>query len=289
MRQARAKIAAPADDTGPVVDSPMPLFYKAPAILRFSAFGQARLAALGDYGFASRTAAIPMTAAEFAWAGADYPIVFSQGDGMPLAVVGVKAGQNLFAAEWTSDLRARAGEVYRRQYVPAYVRRYPFIAADSGEGSDVVLAIDKACDRLGPTKGEALFEVSGTASAVTRRFMALCHDYHTDHRRTQAFVAALQAEKLLVPGTMSLQIAGQSHGLVDGFHIVDEAAFQALPAETLAIWHRKQWLALVILHLASQRNWSALVECHVVDRQTLDESGVQEGRFSTGAGPGGPA
>ena len=66
--------------------------------------------------------AVPITIDEFVTAQRYYPIVFSSGDApVPLALMGLNEGVNVFI----DDEGRLLGEVY----VPAYLRRYPFMLA----------------------------------------------------------------------------------------------------------------------------------------------------------------
>jgi len=65
---------------------------------------------------------LPLTIDEFPNAARNYPIVFSVGDNsVPLILMGLNEGVNTFMGE--------DGKFTEPAYVPAYVRRYPFLLA----------------------------------------------------------------------------------------------------------------------------------------------------------------
>lgn len=74
-----------------------------------------------SFNFAAHATTIPLGVSEFAIAATCFPIVFAVNEHpMPLAVVGLRDGENLFVDDqgrWTGD-----------NYVPGWLRRYPFIA-----------------------------------------------------------------------------------------------------------------------------------------------------------------
>src|SRR3990170_2523980 len=81
--------------------------------------------------------AIPLTVDEFALAQRHYPIIFSAGDDpVPLALMGLNEGVNTyFNAEGKVD--------DRHAYVPAYLRRYPFLLARlNPNGDELSLCVD---------------------------------------------------------------------------------------------------------------------------------------------------
>ncbi len=66
--------------------------------------------------------AIPLTVDEFIIAQRYYPIVFSAGENpVPLALMGLNEGVNVFIDD--------EGKPHNPVYIPAYVRRYPFMLA----------------------------------------------------------------------------------------------------------------------------------------------------------------
>jgi len=80
-----------------------------------------------DYAFCRNVNAVPLMAAEFASAACEYAIVLG-GTGdvvMPVAVLGVRPDQNLYVT-------SQGG--WQAKYIPAFVRRYPFVFASRGNG-----------------------------------------------------------------------------------------------------------------------------------------------------------
>ncbi|MGD8350448.1 MAG: SapC family protein, partial [Gammaproteobacteria bacterium] len=72
-----------------------------------------------DYRFASAVNSVPLTAAEFPFAARDFVIVFAGPEiPMPAAILGVQQDKNLFVAE---------DGHWQGRYIPAFVRRYPFV------------------------------------------------------------------------------------------------------------------------------------------------------------------
>ena len=238
-------------------DTTLPLFYKEPILLRFADHAASGLTSHKGYDFARDTVAVPLGIGEFAAAIRDYPIVFSGDDKTPLAVVGIKQGTNLFV-DVTGAWRAGA-------YVPAYLRRYPFIAAETPDGSARLLTVDAASDRFVIDAAERsdvdrLFDAAGEPTPSAQSAMDFCQAYHEDHLRTATFVTALAEAGLLSPKTADMRFPDGSRYLLDGFLAVDEEAYRALPPETLSDWHAKGWLDLVALHLASRQSWQVLLD-----------------------------
>ncbi|MEI9419654.1 SapC family protein [Mesorhizobium sp. Cs1299R1N1] len=235
----------------------LPLFYKDPVLLRFEDHRDARLAPVAGFGFAREAVAIPLCIGEFAMAMRHYPIVFAiDENASPIALVAIKREHNLFVE--------RDGSWRDGSYIPAYVRRYPFIGTETPDKAGQLLSIDRASDRFVPSTGdlhdaERLFDGAGGPTATAQSAMAFCQAYYADSTNTVAFGRALVAANLLTPYHVDIRLPDGSQHQVNGFSAVDEKAFRALPAETVTDWHANGWLDLVILHLTSLQSFQGLL------------------------------
>ncbi|MFE1599975.1 SapC family protein [Methylobacterium sp. ID0610] len=240
----------------------LPPFYGAPTLLRFPEHRTLGLRPSRSFRFAAGAAAIPLTAGEFAVAGRHYPIVFASDAGaMPLAVTGLAAGRNLFVT-------AEGGWSPGR-YVPAYLRRYPFIGIAVENGGPSMLGIDGTSDLISldaaEDEADPLFDETGGPTESARAAMAFCDEFARDHAATQTFAAALVEHGLLAEKAAQVRLADTgaadaSQLRVEGFRTVDETAFRALPAAVVNEFHDRGWLDLVVLHLASQLSWQVLLD-----------------------------
>src|SRR3546814_20501679 len=79
----------------------------------------------GPFAFAKEGHAIPLTVGEFPLAAVTGPIIFVGEDKLPIAVMGLNGGANMFVGE--------NGLFEPGVYIPAYVRRYPFVFANRSE------------------------------------------------------------------------------------------------------------------------------------------------------------
>lgn len=218
------------------------LFYQRPEPLLAAQHGALRLRDEPDFRFARNTNSVFVAASEFAQVMRYYPIVFNGDTPTPVAVLGLDQ-DNLFVAEraWQED-----------HYIPAYMRRYPFIFIAHPDGKQFVLGIDRACSRFvdEAADGAALFD-DGKPTSLTEEALRFCGAFQRDHDSTRAFALALEERNLLVDHQFQMAPAGGRLFHLSGFKVVDRAAFANLPENILTEWHRKGWLALVYLHLVS--------------------------------------
>jgi hypothetical protein len=196
--------------------------------------------------FLTKHHAIPLTVDEFASAQRYYPIIFSAGENpVPLALMGLNEGVNTFV----DDTGKLIGEVY----VPAYVRRYPFLLAKLREDSDELsLCFDPTADAIGDFKeGDALFEDSKPTEAV-QGILQFCEQFEQAGQRTTAFMKELADQKLLMDGEVSIQPEGAEQPFIyRGFQMVDENKLRDLRGDALRKMMQSGLLPLVHAHLFS--------------------------------------
>jgi hypothetical protein len=228
-----------------------PLLYRQPRVLQPALHRGLAFPTSGLYGFSAQANAVPLLAAEMTAIGRRLPIVFT-GDAQPQAVLGLRAQQNLCIDE--------AGRWIAGPHVPAYLRRYPFIFLEDTTRHELTLCIDEAAAVPAGPNAPALFDDAGQPTAITRSALAFCRDYQAHHLLTLEFGQALATAGLLVDKHADVALHDGQRLSLNGFQVIDEARFNQLPAETLAAWRDKGWLALVYAHLQSLDNWSTLID-----------------------------
>ena len=228
----------------------LPLFYKDPQPINSQRHAKAGIKESPDFRFARETNSVPLGADELFVALAFYPIVFAQTDPpVPAAVLGVGGNRNEFVDE-TGQWRANA-------YIPAYIRRYPFILA-TGPSNQLYLAIDEAAESFSPNGGKRLFE-DAAPSKVTQQALEFCQAFQAQFQIAQALGAALKGADVLVSRRIDIQRTDGARVSLDGFQVVDEARFDALPDDVFLEWRRRRLLGLVYAHLMSMRRWQTFV------------------------------
>ncbi|WP_375269451.1 SapC family protein [Phenylobacterium sp.] len=227
------------------------MLYRNALPLTFARHGALKLRAPLDFHFARSLQAVPIGLSELPLAAQWYPIAFSDGeDCRPLALLGFRPGENLFVDE--------GGEWQSGAYVPAVVRRFPFLLT-SVEGKDVLL-IETTPEILSEIEdGIPLFE-GKAPSAMTRSAMRLCRGMAADEAGTAGFVAALKDLDLLESRTATVELSGGRRLSVSGFLTIDEGRFRALSDGVFLDLRRRGWLASIYAQIHSTLNWSRLAD-----------------------------
>ncbi|HYB11616.1 MAG TPA: SapC family protein [Alphaproteobacteria bacterium] len=229
----------------------MPLFYKDPRPLDPTRHGRLSLKSEIDLGFTRQTNAVPLNITEFGVAARFFPIVFVREPiPMALAVLGMRKDQNLFVDEF--------GRWQRGCYIPAYVRRYPFIFFESEDGQRLSLCVDETSNALIESDARPLFK-NGQASDAARGAFEFCAAFHREHTLTRAFVSKLVASDLLMAGQAKASLKSGEQLALSGFEVVDARKFNALSDEAFVAFRRDAGLAGIYSHLIAQSNWDALL------------------------------
>ena len=190
--------------------------------------------------------AVPLTVEEFPQAARHFPIIFSTGDSpVPLALLGLNEGVNVFV---DAD-----GKLTENIYIPAYVRRYPFLLAkltpDSGELS---LCFDPTTDLVGAfDEGNALFD-GDQPSESTKAVLGFCEQFEQAGLKTQAFIDELAKHKLLMDGEVAIQQEGAAQPFIyRGFQKINQEVLREVRGDVLRGWNQSGLLPLIYAHLFS--------------------------------------
>ncbi|KAK0351262.1 hypothetical protein LTR94_025635 [Friedmanniomyces endolithicus] len=207
------------------------------------------------YAFVGQANIVPLTVTEFAAAALSYPVIFTGDNRQPVAVMGLRQGENLYVAP--------DGEFRPDAYIPAYVRRYPFVFADDKQNQRLILCIDRGSAIVAEGGQNPLF-VDGQPSAYTKMAMEFCNNFEQERQRTEAFVKLVTdldlldvREAVFTPRNPDGS-SGEPQRLAEYF-AVSEDKLKALPAEKLAELRDNGALGQIYAHLVSLMGWDRLI------------------------------
>ena len=225
----------------------LPLFYQDLEPLSSDTHAAFKLRALDRAPFLIGQHAIPITVEEFVSAQRTLPIVFTSGDdSIPIALMGLNEGVNVFI-----DDEGKGTD--EQIYVPAYVRRYPFMLARiTPTSEDLSLCFDPTSEALGAfDDGEALFE-NGEKTAIIDNILGFNEQFEQAGMRTANFMKELREMDLLMEGEVSLTMAGYEQPFVyRGFQMVNEEKLNDLRGDQLRKIQKSGLLPMVYAHLFS--------------------------------------
>lgn len=242
------------------MNAPLPLFYR--DLVAFDTAQHGKLAfpaALANYRFAAQTNIIPLLINELPLAIQHYPLVFLPGAGSEpptlAALVGIGDGINRFVG---ADQQWRAAT-----YIPAWVRRYPFLAVNAEGQADPVLALDPTPDWLSAEGGERFVDASGKPTPRLEFVLAYQKEFQEMALRTQAIVKSLSESGVLEEGSLRFDpgTADKTSEAreIKGFLIVSEQKLRALSADAIARLHQADALGLAYAQRLSLVNLSNVI------------------------------
>jgi hypothetical protein len=205
----------------------------------------------GSYQFSSAINSVPLMAVEFPHAASEYAIIFTGPPEslMPAVILGVRDNENLYLSK---------GGKWEAKYIPAFVRRYPFVFSKSADNQRFVLCVDEAFSGFNREgRGQKLFSTDEKPTPYVESILKFLQDYQAQFNRTQAFCNKVRELDLLEPMQAQVDLGGKKFSLT-GFMAVNRAKLKAVPAEKLAELAKTDELELLYLHLQSMRNFSGL-------------------------------
>jgi hypothetical protein len=232
--------------TQPPGNFSLPLLYKDLVPLSSQQHGKLNLRRDMSIEDAGKVHAIPVTIEEFAHAQRNYPIIFSAGETpVPLALMGLSEGVNTFLDDKGVPIDAAI-------YMPAYLRRYPFMLVRlRPESDELSLCYDPASGSLTGGEGEAMFD-GDQPSELTTKILDFCEQFETAGQRTHAFVEELMRADLLMEGEVSIQLDNVEQPFVyRGFRMINEEKLRDLRGDELRKLNQNGALALIYAHLMS--------------------------------------
>ncbi len=227
------------------------LFYERPVPLNRTEHKDLRIKPIPNLKFAGTVHSVPLTGVEFPSAARDLPILFggvTAADAGPMVLLGLRQNENLYVND--------AGQWEANVYIPAFVRRYPFVLAEKpvgAEGDDFTVFLDEAYEGFGTVEGERLFKEDGSETELLSNAVKFLGEFQSHVTRTQWFMEQLRKHDLLEPRNIRLERGGQSINL-NGLFVVNEDKLRQLDEKTTHEFLREGVFGWIYAHLLSLTN-----------------------------------
>jgi hypothetical protein len=253
----RAAVGTPSRaDSGPApattAQGVLPPFYQQPRPLHLQDHADLCLKSPPTYEFAAKTVAMQIVIGEFLVAARDYPIVFAPGTPpVPVIMLGLRPEENMYVR--------RDGSWLPGAYVPAYIRRYPFLLGEAGENKRHVLFVDEASPNVTRGQGTPLV-ADGKPTDAAKNAMKFCEAYNLDQENTRQFCEALAALDLLEKRNINLTLANGNKVAVNDTLAISPRKFEEMSDSLYLEWRKRKWLFTAYCHFHSGMNWQRLIE-----------------------------
>ena len=227
------------------------LFYERPVPLNRTAHKDLRIKGVQNLKFAHNVHSVPLTCTEFPVTARDIPILFAGPDiasAGPMALLGLRQSENLFLdneGQWAQGV-----------YVPAFVRRYPFVLAEKPagtEGDDFTVFLDEGYEGFSDKEGERLFKEDGTETDMLKNAVSFLGEFQQHVARTKQFVEELRKHDLLEPRNIRLERNGNVLNL-NGLFVVNEEKLRQIDPQTAHQFISDGTMGWIYAHLLSLQN-----------------------------------
>jgi hypothetical protein len=228
------------------------LIYKSAAPISSARHKNFAVEPSGGYGFSAGINAVPLTGVEFLAAASEYAIVFTAAgeEVTPAVVLGIRGDENLYL---------NADATWKAKYVPAFIRRYPFVFSATPDNKTLTLCIDESYPGLNQEgRGQRFFSDDGKPTPYVENVLKFLQEYQAQYERTRVFCKRIKDLGLLE--TMQAQVTTPqgTKMTLSGFQAVSRAKLRALPADALTTMAANDELELLYLHLYSMRNFETV-------------------------------
>jgi len=233
----------------------IPLFFKEPVIINADEHKNSNFIPEENYNFAANANLIPIAIAEFEQAASSYPIVFSStSDPAAFAVTGLRTDENVYVdtnGQWDEGA-----------YIPAYVRKYPFLFMESSDGEQLTLCIEKQNLAEGEN-GTPIYE-NGEPSEIVASSLEFCSSFHASWNQTKEFTLMLHEKNLLTEQRADIETGDGAQVAFEGFFVVDREQYSELSNSALNEMSRES-VAAINSHFVSTHCWKKLISLPTVD------------------------
>lgn len=229
----------------------LPLFYQKPTALDKKVHNGFSISDKLDFSFAANVNAVPINLIELPNIMQTYPVAFSSTNpSTPLAILGLKEGENLFVndkGQWLADT-----------YIPAYVRRYPFIFAQDKKGEKLTLCVDDTKGVLVKNKKRPFFDKKDQPTDMVKSALEFCKSYQVAATQTMEFSEAIEKADILEDRHAEIKTNDGKTLSLSGFRQINERSLKTLDDATILKWHKNYWMRFIYAHLLSTSNWQTL-------------------------------
>jgi len=233
--------------------------YREPVLLEPGKHRTLKIGTLADFSITKGMHGVFVAATEIPQAALEFPVLFvhtgerdsaGRPSFSPIALLGLSQGENLFVD----------GPRWDARYIPAFIRRYPFLTANLRGAPTQGVMIDLGWSGFSHDEGEPLFGADDKPAEALQRAVEFLERFETEAQRTRHFCARLAELDLLKEMKADATLPDGATLSVDGFYAIDEQKLQNLAEAQVVEMHRNGMLMLLNLHIASLGTMRHMVE-----------------------------
>jgi hypothetical protein len=233
------------------------LFYRRPEPLSLEKhrnLGVKQIAA--PFSFLKTAHAVPITVSEFGVVATSFPIIFVGQEKTPVAVMGIRQNENEYVDA--------SGQPDPDSYIPAFVRRYPFVFANDPKTDRLLLCVDTEAQMVSSQPDVAFFE-GDKPSKFTEDAIEFCKEFERQRRATVEFIEMIDKAGLFEQKSVAFTPrdpqgnVGQTQKIAD-YWAISEDGLNALADQKFNDIRNTGALAAVYAHMVSLMNWQRVIQ-----------------------------
>ncbi|MBM9521116.1 SapC family protein [Desulforhopalus vacuolatus] len=218
--------------------------YKSVIPVSFTTHKNTKILPLNSFAFAARTHLLPALPEEFSKGSLHFPIVFLNQENaiIPFFLFGLAPETNVFV---------NSSEKWLAPYVPAALRRYPFILARGEKENSFIVCMDANSGLLSETEGTSLFRLNGKPGKVLKQASEFLKSFQQGLSHGEIFYALLKKHDLLTHLNLKLTTDKGEERTVSGIMAVDETKLNGLDDQAFLEIRATGMVPLIYAHLLS--------------------------------------
>lgn len=231
----------------------------------FERHGEKTFRRFSSYEFARNETVAPLVGAELGKATVSFPIAFllQEGRAVPVAVLGVEPGDNLFVGpdgRWAGP------------YIPAAFRAYPFVLAQTQDHKQVLCINEASGLVVDDSSGEPFFTPDKKPSEPVAKILDFLTKIHENRVLTERACQTISRLELLEPWTITAP-GDNGPRNVTGLWRISEGKMSLLKDETFLALRHTGALALAYAQLMSMGHLSLLERLSALRHQARQQAG----------------
>jgi len=196
--------------------------------------------------FAKDLNIIPISFSEVKLLCCDFPIVvIGEENNLTLAI--------LTGHKKNSAVDEKSGK-WIGEYLPAFLRRYPFIFVEDKEKKTLHFGFDMESGCFNSPEGEALFDMSGNPSKTVTTFMKFLESYGKEIQLTTNILNRLYEIGVLEQAQYKIEREGQEEENIGGFMVFNKEKQSKLDRKSFLEIAKNNWYELIELEILSLKN-----------------------------------
>lgn len=240
---------------------PTMLFYKNITALSREVHKKLKFDFNNDFSFAANTHWTPLAGPEIYKAAVSYPILFmgdKTADGKMVYTLAALLGLSDDKNDYVNADKTWQNNVY----IPAFIRRYPFVLAGNPGQEELSVCIDKDSNFFNDLKGIDVFNSDGTTSPFLEERIAFLNNFKSSMEQTNQFIDVLIKKNLLKKESIDIHDAKGHKARLHDFWIIDEEKLKKLTGDQLLRLNKSGHLGWIFAQLMSMNNLPRLLELH---------------------------